>query len=385
MPYNINHMTPVLFGPNMSMRAGMRLKEMGCKKVLYVFDQGIKNAGIPDRIMKNAEALGIKSYVYDQVKADPPDYTCEECAEVGIKAKVDGVVAIGGGSSMDTAKVANILLTNPPPLSQYMGFGGPPFKPGKTLVLIPTTSGTGSEVTNMAVITDSKTGNKGGPANNTLRATLSIVDPVLTVGMPPSITADTGMDAYCHAAEALTSGQANPMSDIVGARAINLVCKSLPVAVKDGSNLEARTDMSFAAMCAGYAFNDAITHLGHSIGHTLGAMYHIAHGNACAVAIGEIMEYVAPGAPDGIRRVGVAMGLDVNHGLSTQKVGEMVRDAVRKLNKDIGLKTLKDHGIKRSELNAIAERSMSGPIMFSPRKTSKEDLLELLEKSYDLS
>jgi len=154
--------------------------------------------------------------------------------------------------------------------------------------------------------------------------------------------------------------------------------------VKDGSNLEARTDMSLAAMYAGYAFNDAITHLGHSIGHTLGAMYHIPHGNACAVAIGEVMEYVAPGAPDGIRRVGAAMGLSVN-GASTEKVGEMVRDAVRILNKDIGLKTLKEHGLKRSELDAVAERSMSGPVMFSPRKTSKEDLLELLEQSYDLS
>lgn len=382
MPYNINHLTPVLFGLNMSLRTGMRLKGMGCTRVLFVYDQGIKKAGIPDKIIQNCEALGIKTYVYEDVQADPPDYTIEECAEIGRKAKVDGVVAIGGGSSMDTAKVANMLQTNEPPLSRYLGFGGPPMKPGKKLICIPTTSGTGSEVTNMAVITDSRTGNKGGPANNLLRATLSIIDPMLTVGMPPGITADTGMDAFCHAAEAVTSGQANPMSDIIGKEAIKLVCEYLPKAVKNGKDIEARTQMSFAAMNAGMAFNDAITHLGHSIGHTLGAMYHIPHGNACAVAIGEIMEFVASDTPDGIRRVAEAMGVQVN-GASTQKVGTMVCDAVRKLNKEIGLKTLKEHGIKREELDAIAERSLSGPIMFSPKKTTKEDLLAILTKSYD--
>jgi alcohol dehydrogenase len=382
MPYNINHLTPVLFGPNMSLRAGMRLKEMGCTKILFVYDQGIKKAGIPDKIIANCEALGMKSYLFEDVQADPPDYTVEACAEIGIKAKVDGVVAIGGGSSMDTAKVANMLQTNPPPLSQYLGFGGPQLKPFKKLICIPTTSGTGSEVTNMAVITNSQTGNKGGPANNLLRASLAIIDPVLTIGMPPSITADTGMDAFCHAAEAVTSGQANPQSDLVGMDAIRLVCEYLPIAVKDGKNLEARTKMSFAAMNAGYAFNDAITHIGHSIGHALGAMYHIPHGNACALAMGEIMEYVASDTPDGIRRVATSMGLNID-GASTEKVGSMVCEAVRKLNKEIGLKTLKDHGLKREQLDEMAERSLAGPVMFSPKKVTKEALLGILTKAYD--
>ena len=382
MPYNINHLTPVLFGANMSLRTGMRLKEMGCTKILFVYDQGIKKAGIPDKIIANCEALGMKSFLFEDVQADPPDYTVEACAEIGIKNKVDGVVAIGGGSSMDTAKVANMLQTNPPPLKQYLGFGGPQLKPFKKLICIPTTSGTGSEVTNMAVITNSETGNKGGPANNLLRASLAIIDPVLTVGMPPSITADTGMDAFSHAAEAVTSGQANPQSDLVGMDAIRLVCKYLPIAVKDGKNMEARTNMSFAAMNAGYAFNDAITHIGHSIGHALGAMYHIPHGNACALAMGEIMEYVASDTPDGIRRVATAMGLNID-GASTEKVGSMVCEAVRKLNKEIGLKTLKDHGLKREQLDEMAERSLAGPVMFSPKKVTKEALLGILTKAYD--
>jgi len=384
MAFNINHLSPVLFGLNMSMRAGMRLKELGCTNVLFIYDEGIKKAGIPDQVIKNAEALGIKVSVYEGVKADPPDYTVEEAAEIGRREKVDGIVGIGGGSSMDTAKAVNILMGNPSPISLYMGMRmGPAPKPGKTLVLIPTTAGTGSEVTNMAVLTDSRDGKKKGPAGQVCRAALAIVDPMLTVGMPPSITADTGMDAFCHAAEAVTSGQANPMSDLLGEKAISLVCKYLPRAVKDGSDIEARTNMSFAAMCAGYAFNDAITHLGHSIGHTLGAMFHIPHGNACAVAIPEIMEFIAEGTPDGIRRVGMAMGLNTDDSVSPKEAGIKVRDAIKALNKEIGLKTLKQHNIKEASLTEAAERAVTeGPAMFSPKKVNRDDLLKILQKAY---
>ena len=145
---------------------------------------------------------------------------------------------------MDTAKAVNILMGNPSPIHKYMGMMRGQMKPGVTLILIHTTSGTGSEVTTMAVLTDTTDNNKKkGPAGPTVRATLAIVDPVLTMGMPPSVTAETGMDAFAHAAEAITSGQANPMSDVVGERAIYNVCKYLPRAVKDGSDLEARTQV----------------------------------------------------------------------------------------------------------------------------------------------
>jgi alcohol dehydrogenase len=164
MPFNINHMTPVLFGVNMSLRAGNRLRDLGCTKVLCVYDQGVKKAGIPDKIINNFKALGMKVVVFEGVKPDPPDYTVEECAEVGRKAEVDAVVAIGGGSSMDTAKAANLLLTNPSPIHRYMGMVRTPMKPGKTLILMPTTSGTGSEVTIYAVLTDSTDHKKKGPA-----------------------------------------------------------------------------------------------------------------------------------------------------------------------------------------------------------------------------
>jgi alcohol dehydrogenase len=222
MPFNINHMTPVLFGANMSLRAGNRLRDLGVTKVLAVYDQGVKKAGIPDKILKNIKALGIKVFVYEGVQPDPPDYTIEECAKIGREAEVDGVIGIGGGSSMDTAKATNLLLANPSPINRYMGMMRIPIKPGKPLVLVPTTSGTGSEVTIYAVLTDSNDHKKKGPAGPHMRATLAIVDPVLTVGMPPSVTADTGMDAFCQAAESLTAGNANPGADIIAEKAVAL-------------------------------------------------------------------------------------------------------------------------------------------------------------------
>ena len=145
MEFNINHMTPVLFGPDTSLQTGARLKALGCTKVLVVYDEGIKKAGIPDKIIASIKEAGIGVAVYEGVKADPPDYTIDEGAEIGRKEQVDGVVAIGGGSSMDTAKAINLMLTNPTPVKQYLGARAM-LKPGKPIILIPTTSGTSATV-----------------------------------------------------------------------------------------------------------------------------------------------------------------------------------------------------------------------------------------------
>lgn len=383
MPFNINHMTPVLFGQNMSLRAGNRLRDLGCTKVLCVYDQGVKKAGIPDKIIKNIESLGIGVVVYDGVKPDPPDFTVEECAEIGRKAEVDGVVGIGGGSTMDTAKAANLLLTNPSPINRYMGMMRIPMKPGKPLVLIPTTSGTGSEVTIYAVLTDSTDHKKKGPAGPLMRATLAIVDPLLTVGMPPSVTADTGMDAFCHAVESLTAGNANPNADMMAEKAVSIVANYLPRAVDNGKDIEAREQMSFAATMAGYAFVDANTHLGHCLGHTLGALHHIPHGNACAVVMPEILEFLAETSPDGIKRIGTAMGLDMGDSISPKAAGRIVRKGVIALNKRIGLRTLKQNNIQESDLERVATVAAGeGLNNMGSRRPDKQDWFDMLRKAY---
>jgi alcohol dehydrogenase len=384
MEFNINLLPPVLFGTDTSLKTGERLKELGCTKVLVVYDQGVKKAGIPDKIIKSVKEAGIGMAFYEGVQADPPFPTLEEAAEIGRKEKVDGVLAIGGGSTMDTAKAANILLTNPSPIKQYTQMGAPAMKQGKVIVLIPTTSGTGSEVTSVAVLTDPEVKKKVGIGGPFVRGTLAIVDPLLTVGMPPSITADTGVDALSHAIEALTANRANPMADVLAEKAISLVVAYLPRAVKDGSDIEARTEMSFAAMLAGWSFINSNTQLGHSVGHTLGAMYHIPHGNACGVALPEIVEFISDVVPDAIRRAGIAMGLKIDKSVSAEKAGIMVRDALIDFNRKIGQKTLKQLNIKESALPEIAKSAVAEFLTASsPKETTEEDLLKALQKAYN--
>ncbi len=383
MEFTINFTTPVLFGEDSSLKTGERLKALGVTKALFVYDQGVKKAGLPDKILNCVKEAGIGVAVYDGVLADPPLHTLEEGAEVGRKENVDAVVAVGGGSSMDTAKAVNLLLTNPSPINQYMRRGRPEMKQGKVLFLIPTTSGTGSEVTSVAVLTDSETNRKSGIGGPLVRATLAIVDPLLTVSMPPAITADTGMDALVHAIEACTATRANPMTDILGEKAITLVMKYLPRAVKDGSDLEARINMSFGAMIAGYAFNDSMTHLGHSVGHTLGSMYHIPHGTACGIILPEMMEFIAETVPEATRRVGLAMGLKTDDTVSAADAGKMIRDAIINFGNVVGQKGLKELNIEESALTEIAEGAAADvTAIFSPRKAEKEDFLGMLQSAY---
>jgi alcohol dehydrogenase len=385
MTYGINHLTPVIFGENSSSETGAKLKQLGCKKVLCVFDKGVKGAGIVDKIIDSIQAQGIKCISFGGVVADPPDYVIEEGAEIGRKEHVDGVVGIGGGSSMDAAKMINLLLGNPSPINQYMGPGASP-KPGKVLVLLPTTSGTGSEVTPIAVLTDSKQHKKGGVVGPVCRATMAIIDPVLTAGMPASVTADTGMDAFSHAAEAITSGSANPMSDLLASKAVALVTEYLPRAVKNGADMEARTNLSFAAMTAGFAFPDALTHYGHAIGHTFGALFHVPHGNACAIAIPEVMEFVADVVPEKVKLVGVSMGLSFKGTQSPTEIGAKVAAAIRKLNKEIGVKTLKNYKIPEPAMADVAKMALSDDCAgFGPKSATYDEILKMCRSAYTIA
>jgi alcohol dehydrogenase len=383
LEFNVNHISPALFGPDTCLKTGERLKAMAVTHALFVFDQGVKKAGIPDKIIASAKDAGIQVSIFDGVQADPPDFTVDQGAEVGRKANVDAVVGVGGGSAMDTAKAINLLLGNPGSISQYLTYPPPPLNPGKTLVLIPTTSGTGSEVTHFAVITDSKTHAKRSPVGPHVRAKLAIIDPTLTVGMPPSVTADTGMDAFAHCAEAMTAVQRNPMSDLLAEKGISIVMEFLPKAVKDGKDIEARTQMSFAAMLGGYAFNDSNTQLGHAIGHTLGSMYHIPHGNACGVALPEILECEAEAVPDAVARIAVAMGLKVRKGSTAATVGAQVRETLAAFMLSIGQKTFKQLKVPAADLAKVAEAA-GGPGLAasSARKVSKEDVLTIVQKAY---
>lgn len=371
-----------MFGVGSVQQIGTKVSELGCKKVLLVTDKGIKAAGVADQVAGNLEAAGITVIQFDEVASDPPDHMIEACAVIARSEQVDGIVAVGGGSAMDTAKSVNVLLKNPSPISRYFGLNVPQ-EPGKVLVLVPTTSGTGSEVTHISVVTDSQTSRKFGVLGPNCSATLAIVDPELSVKMPPGLTAATGMDAFSHAAEALTSGLANPVSDALAERAIALTIQYLPLAVENGSDVTARTNMSLASTMAGIAFKDALPQLGHAIAHTLGGRFHIHHGTGCAIALPAVIEYVADAVPEKVRAIGKAMGLELEDVMPNQDVGKRVADAIRALNSRVGIPKMKDLGIEESILEDVAADVLKDDCaMFIPKKTTADAVAAVLRNAH---
>jgi alcohol dehydrogenase len=384
MSFRISPKSEVLFGAGEAYQTGKRTAGFGCSKVLCVYDKGVKDAGVVEPIVKNMEKMGLKVVQYGDVLPDPPDTMVDECGELGRREKVDGIVGIGGGSTLDTAKAVNILLTNPGSIRQYFAPGGI-HGPGKPLVLLPTTAGTASEITHMAVISNTITNMKGGVLGPATIASLAIVDPLLTMGMPPRLTAATGMDTFAHALEAYTSAMPNMVSDVLAEKAIELVFKNLPKAVKDGSDIEARTNMSCACLLAGMAFNDAMIHFGHAFGHTLGALHHVPHGVGCAIAMPGVIDVIAETMPDKVRKVGELMGLKPARKMKPAELGKIVSERIVAFNKELGIPTLKELNIKQVDLLPMARAATRDVgFMFLPRAMSMNEVLAIMEKAYAL-
>ncbi|MDA8080142.1 MAG: iron-containing alcohol dehydrogenase [Actinomycetota bacterium] len=383
MPSVFASPNPVLFGRGTSKEIGEKLKEFGCTKVLVIFDQGVKKAGIADTVIANINRAGIGTVAYDDVLPDPPDWSIEEAAALGLREDVDGVVGLGGGSSMDTAKGAKLLLSNPPPINQYFGRDGVVKTAGKPLIVIPTTAGTGSENTPGGVITDTRRNVKDVVVGPGCAVSLGIVDPELTVALPPEITASTGMDAFCHAVESFTSKRWNSFSDVVAKEAITLIGKNLTRAYHEGSNIEAREAMLFASSLGGIAMSGPLCHLGHDIGKPLGANFHIPHGTSVASCLPQILEYIAPAVPEKIRFIAEALGNHVPETASVDTIGELAGAAVKALMKEINLPNFKSYGLTKSEVLGIAPDVIKFGLALAPMPTTEDVVRNLLSQAFE--
>ncbi|MDD2319637.1 MAG: iron-containing alcohol dehydrogenase [Geobacteraceae bacterium] len=358
----------VHFGEGASKKLGEMALGMGAKKAFVVYDKGVK-------------AAGIESIEYDGVLPNPPDTQVEEAAAIARAANIDIIVAVGGGSSIDSAKAINILLTNPSPINQYAGLNMVKV-PGKPLIAIPTTAGTASEVTAFSIVTDTAQTKKMVIGGQFVGATIALADPLLTVGMPPKITASTGLDALTHAIEAYVSKAAMIPTDVMALRAVSLICNNIVTATKDGSNVEARSAMLLGSMMAGFAFNSAVLGLVHSIAHPLSAHFHLPHGVANAIGLPYVMEYNAQTAPARFKEIAAAMGIDVT-GMSDAAAAQAAVELVKNFNKELEIPTLKDCGVTKDMFDRLAEDALQEiSTLFNPRDPSKEDVLAILEKAY---
>ncbi|ACB85621.1 iron-containing alcohol dehydrogenase [Natranaerobius thermophilus] len=338
------------------------LKELNVSKPIIVADKGVIDAGLIKPIEESLNEAGIPYAVYDGVEADPDLEIVANGTKAYKKENCDGMIAVGGGSSMDTAKAMGLEISHDGPVVEYEAAEGkkPMTKRIPPLVTVPTTAGTGSEVTLWAVIKDPEREfkfNTGGPL---ITAHLALIDPELHVTMPPSITAGTGMDALCHAIECYTCHYSQPTTDAAALLAIEYAGKYLRRAVGNGQDIEARYGMAMSAMLAGISYGGDSAGAVHAMTQTLGGIISVPHGQAVAATLAPAMEYNWIGAPHKFARIANALGVDT-HGMDLHEAARASVEAVYQLSEDIDVPTLGDLGVSEDMIPRLAKEAYYDP------------------------
>lgn len=375
--------TRVLYGEGVAKHLADECKKMDAKRVFFVTDSYMaEHSHIVPELLKLLEKAGIEVRIFSEVETDPSIQTVDKVAALMKDFASDVVVAIGGGSPMDTAKLGALLQTNEGSISDYMRKRRRITAPAIPLICIPTTAGTGSEVTAIAVATDREAGEKIGIPHDSMMPKLALVDPELHVSMSPYLTASTGLDALCHAIEAYISLEAEPLSDALCLHAMRLISENLRKAVTNGRNLEVRGKMALASLLAGAGFAQAGLGLVHGIAHCLGAMYHVPHGVANALMLPYVMEFNALADMEKFREIAVALGEDVK-GLSLREAALRSVEAIHLLKRDLALPaTLSEVGVKRSDFPTIVKNTMTyGRLPMNPRTVSPKDVENILQRA----
>lgn len=377
-----NQLCPVLFGAGAVYQLAEKVKGFQGTKALCIYDNGVKMSGIAEKILKILTDDGIEIVTFDEVLPDAPAKMINTVGNLAQKEKVNIVIGVGGGSTLDTAKAATVLAENPLPINQYFVSRGGKFVSTIPLILIPTTAGTGSEVTLMSVIHDEETHMKDSVLKP---ADLAIVDPELTLTVPKHVTAMTGCDALSHAIESYTTNCGNPKSDILALAAIKLVAENLEKAYENGSDLEARTNLCLASNLAGIAFNDAFIHFGHAAAHEFGVIFHMPHGVACAITLPEVITFSSDVAVDKTMKIAEALGVSIPQGAAGSEIGELAAAKVRELLRRLGIKSLKEQGISRKDAVGCAEGAVrKNPFVNCALKPVDAGVMaELIGKMYD--
>jgi alcohol dehydrogenase class IV len=363
---------------------GERLLALNCSRAVIICDKGVANTGLLAQISEALKAGGVEAFAFTEVTSDPLHTTVDDAASFAKSVNADCLVGIGGGSSMDVAKATAIALELDKPAITFV-LPQPITVSVKTpVVLLPTTSGTGSEVTSVAIISVPEKKGKWSVFTNT---SLAILDPELTLSLPATVTANTGLDALSHAIEAMTTNQHNVHSDLFAKAASVKITTWLPIAVRQPQNLEARSEMMLAANWAGFAFNNPITHVGHAIADALSVKFHTPHGYNCALALPAAITFVADALPEQLAQIASAMGLSrqaVYELKAHNELGDAVSDMIRQLIKEVQLPPLDSIAPNRDEVIALAKDVISNHLCsFSPVKVTLADAKRLLALVYD--
>ncbi len=372
----------LMFGIGASKNLPERIKEMDRGRVLIATDRGLIKAGIAEEIIQSITNAGIEVSTFEEVKPDPDMDCVYQCLDLVKSTDAQVIVGLGGGSSLDVAKVSAALRVNKGKISDYVGIGKLPLK-GLPTILLPTTSGTGSEVSPIAVISDPEQHTKLGIVSPNLYCDLAIIDPRLTISCPPNITASSGMDALTHAIEIYTNKISVQMIDTLVIESIRLVGQYLKICVKNGTDMTARKGMALASLYAGFGLGPVNTTAVHALAYPLGGTFNIPHGLANSVLLPYVMEFNRPVCESKYAKIADAFGAkDVD---TVEKKAKRAVDMVVDLSKDIGIpQRLREIGIPKDAIPEMAKVALSVKrlIQNNPREVTLDDAKEIYEKAY---
>ncbi|MBA7619947.1 Long-chain-alcohol dehydrogenase 1 [subsurface metagenome] len=383
MIYQIMLPGKVRFGVGALDTIGDEANKLAAKHALIVTDPGVYKAGLADSVKERLSKAKLSVDVFPEAEPEPTFPRLNAAAEQFGKESYDLLLGVGGGSSMDTAKGLSILLAHGGKGQDYGGVDKVP-GPGIPIFTLPTTAGTGSEVTNIAIFDDTEKGRKLGIVSPYLLARLALVDPTLTYGCPPKVTAASGIDALIHAIECYTGTKANTFSDALALEAMRLIAGNLRTAVKNGSDKEARNRMSEGALMAGIAFGNSGVAAVHALAYPLGSRFHVPHGVANGVLLPYVTECnLSANLP---RYAIVAQMLGVKtQGLSLQKAAEKGVEAIKALAADIGIPLhLRDLGVPREALEemAVATMEVTRLLANNPKKLTLDDVRHIWQNAW---
>jgi len=380
------YIPPVLIiGSGASEQVGEESRKLGVEKGLIVTDEVLLKLGILDNIKRALSQARVQFAIYSGVFTEPTVEFVQEGLKTYKENGCDFLLAVGGGSAIDTAKAIAVMVTNAGSIEDYQGLNKIP-KGGAPLIAIPATAGTGSEVTRYTIITDTKRDVKMLIGSPFLIPQKAIVDPLLTLSMPRGLTAAVGIDALTHAIEAYVSVKAQPMSDIFCLSAIELISGNLRQAWSNGNNIEAREKTMLGALQAGIAFSNSSVALVHGMSRPIGAYFHVAHGVSNAALLGVVTEFSLIGNPTRYACIAKAMGENVEH-LTILEAADLAARSIKMLVKDIKIPSLQELGVDKEKLDKLAPKMAedaiaSGSPANNPRQATKEEIVELYKLAY---
>ncbi|ARD49652.1 iron-containing alcohol dehydrogenase [Sporosarcina sp. P33] len=376
----------ILYGMDSFKEVGKQSIKLG-GKTLIISDPIMAKLGYVEECKNLLKESGLSYTAYLDVDSEPTDIHVKEAMDICSRETCDHIVAIGGGSCIDTAKAVSVLMTNGGTMTDYFGTGKELAKKPLPVIAVPTTAGTGSEVTKVTVITDVATDIKMMLSDASLLPAVAIVDPNLTVSCPKGVTAATGVDALCHAIEAYISRKAHPVTDVLALTAIDHMIGSIRTAYEEGENMDARSSMALGSMLAGAAFSNASVTLVHGMSRPIGALFHTPHGISNAMLLPAVLEFTMEASIDRLAEIGRRIVKNADD-YSDRELACGVINELKQLCVDLHIPNMKTYGIDEklftSSLSKMAEDAIkSGSPANTPRVPAADEIIELYQRCYN--